>query len=565
MASMLFSGDGAKTLNGNTDTTHHTHTVIHPLKTLDLDVKSIKATYEIERAKRDGAVGVSQFKQAKGANSQLRQDVFQPTVSRDPVEAETGVLICGGGFAGLITAVSLKKDHGIDDFTIIDRAGDFGGTWYWNQYPGLFCPGVACDVESYLYMPFLEETGFRPTKRFAFGPEIRTQIRKVAEKWDLGAHAHLHTEITTMNWDESIRRWHVYTNHKDHFIAQFVVLATGTFHEMKLPGLPGLETFERPHFHSSRWNYDVSGGSPTDWNLDKLADKTVGIIGTGASAAQLVPMLAKNAKLVYVFQRTPSSISLRENTSTSDNAEIAKVMQNPGWQRARMEEFANILQGAVVDRDCSALEGLEALTVRALFKEAQEAGAAVQPDEIPELLQLADLRLMNRIRATINETVRPAFNNDYLASFNRPNVKLVDTKGRGVERLTATGVVAAGGREHPVDVLVYSTGFDYETDAGFERRTGIQLVGSKGRTVDEVAAASPSGGLATLFGIHLREFPNLMNIEPTQAGVTANWTHTAYVAAEHIAAVVAGIMHKGGDPSSDAAREKEGGVAANGK
>lgn len=424
-------------------------------------------------------------------------------------------------------------------------------------------------------MPFLEETGFTPTKRFAFGPEIRTQVHKVAEKWDLGAHAHFHTEITAMNWDESIRRWHVYTNHKDHFIAQFVVLATGTFHEMKLPGLPGLETFERPHFHSSRWNYDVSGGSPTDWNLDKLADKTVGIIGTGASAAQLVPMLAKNAKQVYVFQRTPSSISLRENTNTSDNAEIAQVMQNPGWQRARMEEFANILQGAVIDRDCSALEGLEALTVRALFKEAQEAGAAVQPEEIPELLQLADLRLMNRIRATINETVadpataaslkpwypfmckRPAFNNDYLASFNQPNVMLVDTKGRGVERLTATGVVAAGGREHPVDVLVYSTGFDYETDAGFERRTGIQLVGSKGRTVDEAAAASPSGGPATLFGIHLREFPNLMNIGPTQAGVTANWTHTAYVAAEHIAAVVANIMHKSGDSPSEAMPEGE--------
>lgn len=140
MASMLFSGDGAKTLNGNTDKITHTHNAIHPLKTLNLDAKAIKATYEIERAKREGAAGVSQFKQPKGANSQLRQDVFQPTVSRDSVEAETGVLICGAGFAGLITAVSLKKDHGIEDFTIIDRAGDFGGTWYWNQYPGKRIP-----------------------------------------------------------------------------------------------------------------------------------------------------------------------------------------------------------------------------------------------------------------------------------------------------------------------------------------------------------------------------------------------------------------------------------------
>ncbi|KAK8072672.1 hypothetical protein PG996_006020 [Apiospora saccharicola] len=561
MASMLFSGDGARSLDTGND--RH-HTAIHPLKTLQFDTPAIKEKYEIERAKRHVAVGISQFKQPKGANSRLRDDVFQPTVIREPLEAETGVLICGAGFAGLITAVDLKKDHGIQDFTIIDRAGDFGGTWYWNQYPG-----VACDVESYLYMPFLEETGFTPTQRFSYGPEIRTQIGKVAQKWDLKAHAHLHTEITAMDWDESIRRWHVHTNHKDHFVAQFVVLATGTFHEMKLPGLPGLETFERPHFHSSRWDYSISGGSPTDWNLDKLAGKTVGIIGTGASAAQLVPQLAKHAGKVYVFQRTPSSISLRDNTATDDNTEIAAVMQTAGWQRARMEEFANILQGAVVDRDCSALEGLEALTVRALFKEAQAAGAVVLPEEIPGLLQLADLRLMNGIRATVDEKVRdrataaalkpwypfmckrPVFNNDYLAAFNRPTVALVDTQGRGVERLTATGVVAAG-REYPVDVLIYSTGFDYETDAGFARRTGIRLVGARGRTLDEAAAARPGGAPATLFGIHLREFPNLLNIGPAQAGVTANWTHTAHVAAEHIAAVVAQILDRDGEPCATA-------------
>ncbi|KAK2030525.1 FAD/NAD(P)-binding domain-containing protein [Colletotrichum zoysiae] len=548
MASMLFSGNGARSIS---PAKKEDATVIHPLMAQEIDTAAIKAKYDEERAKRD-FIGVSQFKHPQGSTSRLKRDVLKSPATRDPVTAETSVLICGAGFAGLVTAVNLKRDHGIDDFLVVDKAGGFGGTWYWNQYPG-----VACDVESYLYLPFLEETGYTPKERFSYGPEIREQVGRVVDKWDLEPHAYFHTEITAMDWDESLRRWHVHTNQLDHFIAQFVVLATGTFHEMKLPGLPGLESFERPHFHSSRWDYGITGGSPTDWKLDKLADKTVGIIGTGASAVQLVPQLAKNVKKLYVFQRTPSSISLRENTPTRDDPAISAMVQKEGWQRARMDEFANILQGVITDRDCSALEGLEALTVRALFKEAQESGATVRLDEIPQLLQMADFRLMEKIRKVIDNTVRdrataeslkpwypfmckrPAFNNDYLEAFNRPNVELVDTDGRGVERLTQTGVVADG-REYPVDVLVYSTGFDYETDADFCHRTGIRLVGTSGRTMDE--AAAERGGPATLFGIHLREFPNLLNIGPAQAGVTANWTHTAYVAGEHIAAVIADVL-----------------------
>ena len=410
-----------------------------------------------------------------------------------------------------------------------------------------------------MYLPFLEETGYTPKERFSYGPEIREQIARVVKQWDLIPHAYFHTEITAMDWDESLRRWHVHTNQLDHFIAQFVVLATGTFHELKLPGLPGLESFEKPHFHSSRWNYDITGGSPTDWKLDKLADKTVGIIGTGASAVQLVPQLAKNAKKLYVFQRTPVSISLRENTPTRDDPAICAMVQKEGWQRARMDEFANILQGVITDRDCSALEGVDVLTVRALVKEAEESGATLRMEEIPKLLQMADFRVMEKIRNVIANTVRdqataeslkpwypfmckrPAFSNDYLEAFNRPNVELVDTDGRGVTRLTQTSVVA-NEREYPVDLLVYSTGFDYETDADFYHRTGIRMVGTSGRTMDE--AVTERGGPATLFGIHFREFPNLLNIGPAQAGVTANWTQTTYVAGEHIAAVIAHVLRQ---------------------
>lgn len=401
-------------------------------------------------------------------------------------------------------------------------------------------------------------------------------MQRVVAKWELDKHACLSTEITSIEWDASQRRWHVRTNRGDHFTTQFVVTATGTFYEPKLPAYRGMDDFARPHFHSSRWDYSVTGGSPDNWELTKLRDKTVGIIGTGCSAVQIVPHLARWAKHVYVFQRTPSSITFRDNFKTADDPEVraGTLTAAKGWQRARMEEFANILQGTVLDRDSPTLDGLEALTARALLKEAAAAGAAVSFDEIPELLELSDLRLMHRIRSAIETIVhdkdtaeklkpwypfmckRAAFHNDYLASFNCPNVTLVDTDAQGVEHVTQTAVVANGGKEYEVDVLVYSTGFDYETNEDYYRRTGIQLVGAKGKTLDETW--KQHNGPLTLFGIHYIDFPNLFNIGPSQAGVTANWTHVTYVAAEHIANVIGDMLDQSVEaivPSYDAAEQ----------
>lgn len=400
-------------------------------------------------------------------------------------------------------------------------------------------------------------------------------MKRIVTTWDLEKHACLSTEITSIEWDASIRRWHVRTNRKDHFTTQFVVTATGTFYEPKIPGYKGIEEFERPHFHSSRWDYSITGGDPDKWDLTKLSDKTVGIVGTGCSAVQIVPHVARWAKKVYVFQRTPSSITFRDNYKTKDDPEVKAGTLTAGkeWQRRRMEEFANILQGTILDRDCAALDGLEPLTARALLKEAQAAGVSVKFEEIPELLELSDLRLMNQIRSTIETVVhdketaeklkpwypfmckRGAFHNDYLNTFNSPNVELVDTNAQGVSHVTKTAVVA-NGKEHEVDILIYSTGFDYETNEDYYRRTGIHLVGSKGKTLDETW--KKHNGPLTLFGIHYIDFPNLFNIGPSQAGITANWTHVTYVAAEHIANVIAEILRRGNEfeaivPNPDAA------------
>ncbi|KAI0109875.1 FAD/NAD(P)-binding domain-containing protein [Daldinia grandis] len=570
MASTLFNASGVSS-QPPTSASPTACNGIHPLKiqAQGIDIDAIKAKYETERAKRFRSDGIAQFHTPKGAYSHFTDDVIASPTPREPIAANTRVLIVGAGFAGMITAVRLKRDHGVDEFMMVDGAGDFGGTWYWNQYPG-----VACDVESYIYLPFLEETGYIPEDRFSYGPEIREHMKRVASKWDLRSHAVLHTKVTSMSWDESSRRWHIRTNRSDRFTAQFVVLATGTFHEPKLPGLSGIQEFERPHFHSSRWNYAITGGGPDDWDMTKLAGKKVGIIGSGASAAQLVPQLARNVEKLYVFQRTPSSITLRENFKTAADPymNVKDLSQQVGWQQARMEEFANILQGTIIDRDTAALEGLEAMTIRALFKQSKQIGVPMKLEDIPELLGLADFVLMEKLRQVIEDVVhdkdtaeklkpwypfmckRPVFHSDYLATFNRPNVELVDTEGKGASHLTRTSIVA-NSREYEVDLLVYSTGFDYETDANFYRRTGIDLVGARGKTLDETWR--DRGGPLTLFGIHFRDFPNLFNIGPSQSGVTANWTHTAYVAGEHIADVIARILQNDGDDGFQAIEPTE--------
>ena len=418
--------------------------------------------------------------------------------------------------------------------------------------------GATCDLESLVYLPLLEETGYLPSGRFPPAAEILQHVERIAKKWNLTRNALFHTGITSASWDESIRRWHVRTDWSDHIIAQYVVLGLGTFHAPKLPGIPGIETFERPHFHSGRWNFEVTGGDNSG-NMTKLADKTVGVIGTGCSGVQIVPQLARDAKKLYVFQRTPTTIQAREIWKT--DPELAKSLK-PGWQRALMRQFANIFQGDdTSNQTVTATEGFDDMLMQTIVQEGRAAGVTeIKPDEIGELVQLADLRVMERIRKNIEETVvdkntaeklkpwynffckRPAFNSEYLTSFNRPNVELIDTDGKGVSRLTKTGVVA-NDVEHEVDVLVYATGFDFEVGYGFYRRTGIHVTGTQGQTPDQ--AWDEAGGPSTLFGIHQRGFPNFFTIGPVQGGVGANWTQTGYVAGEHIAEVISSLTKEG--------------------
>ncbi|CAG8973061.1 hypothetical protein HYALB_00010835 [Hymenoscyphus albidus] len=538
----------------------------HPLQTYahTLDTGSITAKYKEERDKRLRSDGVAQFKEAEGTLAHFKEDPWAAPLVRAKIEKTVKVLVVGGGFGGLVTAVELKQQD-VHDFVLVEKGAGFGGTWYWNQYPG-----ASCDVEAMIYLPFLEETGYVPVDRYSYGPEIRAHCNRIVQKWDLLQHAHLQTEITSISWDGTLLRWHVHTNHNDHFISQFVVLATGTLHKPQLPGVRGIGNFKGHHFHTGRWNYQITGGD-SNGNMEKLRTKTVGIIGTGASAIQLVPKLAGDVKKLYIFQRTPSTISVRDNCRT-DPSMLATF--KPGWQKKLLDDFANILQGDLLDDDveCTALEGLEAFTMRTIHSEAKKAGIMIEERELPELFKAADFRLMEGIRKRIEDTVtdkqtaeklkpwyafmckRPAFNNDYLPTFNEPNVELVDTNGQGVSHLTETGVVA-NGKEYAVDLLIYSTGFEFEAAFTLFRRTGIKLVGKKGQTYDEKWNEC---GPSTLFGIHVRDFPNVFNIGPAQAGVTANQTHTINVSGKHIAEVIAKCLREGVEaiePSEDAVED----------
>jgi cyclohexanone monooxygenase len=508
-------------------------------RALDFDPEALRAKYRAERDKRLRADGNEQYREIKGDFARYLDDPYVPPgFTREPLFDEVEVAVIGGGFGGLLAAARLKE-AGVADVRIIEKGGDFGGTWYWNRYPG-----AACDIESYIYLPLLEEVGYMPVEKYSRAPEILAHSRAIGERFGLYDNVCFQTEVTSLSWDEDAGRWIVATNRGDAIRARFVVMANGPLHRPKLPGIPGVETFRRHSFHTSRWDYDYTGGT-SDGGLTKLADKRVGIIGTGATAVQCVPHLGAWAKQLYVFQRTPSSIDVRNNRPT-DPAWAASLQ--PGWQQRRMDNFNVLVSGGHQDEDLVAdgwTDIIRNLGMMAL-KRAEAERLQMSP---AELLQLADFQKMEQIRARVDSVVadkataealkpyynqfckRPCFHDEYLAAFNRPNVALVDTQGRGVERITETGVMA-NGVEYELDCLIYATGFEVGTD--YSRRAGYETYGRGGVSLTE----KWKDGLSTLHGMHVHGFPNLFVFSNAQSGFTANFPHMMNEQSKHLAYIV---------------------------
>jgi cyclohexanone monooxygenase len=527
---------------------------------IDFDPDALHARYLAERDKRLREDGIGQYVEVTAEFSHYVDDPYvEPGFTRAPVFDDVESAIIGGGFGGLLMGARLRE-AGFQRIRVVESAGDFGGTWYWNRYPG-----AMCDVESYVYLPLLEELGYMPKHKYSFAPEILEHSRNIARHYRLYDDALLQTTITELRWDEELKRWRISTSRGDAFTAQYVAMACGPLNRPKLPGIPGINAFEGHTFHTSRWDYRYTGGDSSG-GLAKLADKRVGIIGTGATAIQCVPHLGEWAKQLYVFQRTPSSVDVRNNAET-DSAWAASLQ--PGWQKERRDNFNTLVSGGDADVDLvhdGWTDIFRNLTGHAAKEASRKLGRRLSGEERAEVMQIADYRKMNQVRSRVDELVsdpaiaaklkpwyrqfckRPCFHDEYLQTFNRPTVELVDTDGHGVERLTGHGLVAKG-REYELDCLIFATGFEVGTS--YTRRAGYDIIGRGGVTLSEHWA----DGLRTLHGLTSQGFPNCFFLGFTQTAITISVPQALNEQANHVAYIVSEAKKRGAlalEPTAEA-------------
>jgi len=530
-------------MNDMTEVLHET------LGEIDFDPAELKAKYLHERDKRLRDDGNEQYIEVKGDFYNYVDDPYVERIERDPVFDEVEVAIIGGGFGGLMMAGRLRE-AGFDDIRVIEQGGDFGGTWYWNRYPG-----AMCDVESYCYLPMLEELNYIPRHKYSFAPEIMEYSQKIARHYDLYENALLQTTVTSMAWDESDEKWVIETDRGDRMKARYVAMANGPLSRPKLPGIPGIDLFKGHTFHTSRWDYSYTGGDSSG-DLDKLADKTVGIIGTGATAVQCIPHLGASAEQLYVFQRTPSSVDVRNNRET--DPEWARSLES-GWQERRTSNFNILVSGGDQDEDLVSdgwTDIFRNLTGVAAKTASRKLGRRLTGSEKAELMEMADYQKMNSVRARADAIVedpevaeklkpwyrqfckRPCFHDEYLPTFNRPNVELVDSQGKGVERITEDGVVI-NGKQYKVDCLIFATGFEVGTT--YTRRAGYDIVGKGGQILSEKWA----DGLRTLHGLQTNGFPNCFFLGFTQSAVTVNVPQSLNEQARHVTYILNQVKARG--------------------
>ena len=505
-----------------------------------MDKNALRSKYLKERDKRLRSDGNEQYVDLTGQFAKYLEDPYVEPIEREPLYDDVTFAFIGGGFAGLLAGAKMRQ-AGVDDIRIIEKGGDFGGTWYWNRYPG-----AQCDTASFVYMPLLEETGHMPSEKYCKGPEILEHCRRIGEHFDLYEKAVFSTEVTSVDWDEAASRWIIKTNRGDEMRAKFIAMGTGPLHRPKLPGIPGIDTFGGHTFHTSRWDYEYTGGDPAGAPLDGLANKRVGIIGTGATSVQCIPHLARAAKELFVFQRTPSSIDVRNNHSI--DPEWFDTLE-PGWQQRWLVNFTTLQTGGFVDEDL-VKDGWTDISKRIRDKLFSADPPEFTPAAMERAYHDSDDEKMTEVRARVDQVVddeitaeklkpwyrqlckRPCFHDEYLLAYNEPGTHLIDTDGKGVERIDETGLWV-NGEHYELDCLIYASGFEVGTE--YARRSGFETVGRDGLTLSEYWA----NGMSSLHGIHMQGFPNLFMVQPTHgANLISNIPHNLIERGNTIASIV---------------------------
>ncbi|MEO0881995.1 MAG: NAD(P)-binding domain-containing protein [Pseudomonadota bacterium] len=524
----------------------------------ELEKQTIAEKYAEERDKRLRADGNAQYQRLEDRFADLATDPHTPRVERAPVTDHVTFAFVGGGFSGLVVGARLKQ-AGVSDFRIIEKGGDVGGTWYWNRYPG-----AQCDTAAMIYMPLLEETGHVPSEKYVHGPEIREQCAKIANQFGLYDKALFHTEVTAIDWQDDVKHWRIKTSRGDDFTAKYIGLGTGPLHVAKLPGIEGVERFKGKSFHTSRWDYEYTGGSAEGDPMDKLADKRVAIIGTGATAIQCVPHMAKAAKQLLVFQRTPSSVDVRDNQPI--DPDWFQSIATPGWQQRWFDNFVEN-QGQGMPTEDFVMDGWTEISRRIREKVMALPPSEWKPENVLVAFEDADYEKMDAIRSRVDDIVedeqtaqnlkawyrqlckRPCFHDAYLQAFNAPSTELIHTDGKGVERITETGVFA-NGQHYDVDCIIYASGFEVGSD--YTERAGFDLAGRDGLKLSEYW----DEGMRTLHGVHVHGFPNAFFVQPSQAAnLISNVPHNIVDHANTISAVVAHAESEGAasvEPTKDA-------------
>jgi cation diffusion facilitator CzcD-associated flavoprotein CzcO len=416
------------------------------------------------------------------------------------------VAIIGAGLSGLGMGAALLR-AGIDDFVILERAGDVGGTWRDNTYPG-----VGVDIPTFAYQ-FSYELKHDWSRFFAKGHEVKRYIDDFVAKYRLGPHIRFDSEVLSRTWDEDERLWRLEVGGRS-VTARFVVSAIGAFIDPKPCGIPGAEEFAGETIHSARWDHDVD-----------LAGKRVAIVGTGASAVQIVPEVAKVAERLDVYQRTPIWVSPKFDPKI------------PPWLHRlfRRVPFTQRIARAV------ASAGTELIIVFMVVNHRRMPfiARAVENNNKRWLKRwVRDPELRRKLTPDYGMGCkRPSISNSYLRTFNRSNVSLVTEP---IARVTPRGVLTADGIEREVDVLVLATGFRLASDPENYRRTPV-----RGRGGFDLATHYAEHRLKSYEGISMPGLPNHIMIFGPYGWTGASWHVLVQTASRHIVRVIEECRRRG--------------------